>query len=183
MSSIEAEYRRYKALGEAAMMQLGDDELGASGGAGANSVTVIVCHLGGNLASRFTDFLGSDGEKPWRQRDDEFAPRDLTRSEVMARWDLGWAALFAALALLGDADLSRSIRIRAQPLLVHAALHRSLAHASYHVGQIVHIARLLRDDAFKPLSIPPGQSSAYNLAPTHETPAAHTARLARPERG
>lgn len=181
--SIEAEYRRYKALGEAAMAQLNDAELGAAEGASANPVTVIVWHLGGNLASRFTDFLTTDGEKPWRNRDDEFAARTAARTEVMARWERGWSVLFEALAQMTDADLARTITIRSQPMRVHEALHRSLAHASYHVGQIVHIAKQHRGETWHSLSIPPGQSVAYNLAPTRETPAAHAAKLAPPERG
>lgn len=183
ISSIEAEYCRYKALGEAAMNQLGDEALNAADGDVANSITVIVWHLGGNLASRFTDFLTSDGEKSWRNRDDEFAPRTATRAEIIAHWDRGWTALFEALAPMTDADLARTVTIRTQPLRVHEALHRSLAHASYHVGQIVHIAKQHRGAAWQSLSIPRGASAAYNLAPSSETPATHAARLGRRERG
>ena len=183
VSSIEAEYHRYKALGEAALSQLTDAELSAVPGDAANSVTVIVWHLGGNLASRFTEFLTSDGEKPWRNRDDEFAPRDVPRAEVMARWKRGWITLFEALAPLTDGDLTRTITIRAQPMPVHEALHRSLAHASYHIGQIVHVAKVCRGGGWKSLSIPPGQSAAYNRAATHESARAHVLKLERPERG
>lgn len=183
VGSIEAEYRRYKALGEAAMAQLTDAELNAVDGASANSVTVIVWHMGGNLASRFSEFLTSDGEKPWRNRDDEFVPRDAARADVMAHWERGWTALFEALATLTDADLARSVSIRAQPLCVHEALHRSLSHAAYHVGQIVHIAKCHRGAAWNSLSIPPGQSAAYNAAPTQESARAHALKLEPPARG
>ncbi len=183
VSSIEGEYRRYKALGESAMAQLSDAELNAVDGASANSITMIVWHMGGNLASRFTEFLTSDGEKPWRKRDDEFAPRDAARADVMAHWERGWAALFEALATLTDADLAGTVTIRAVPLLVHEALHRSLSHAAYHVGQMVHIAKCHRGGAWTSLSIPPGQSAAYNLAPTQESARAHALKLEPPARG
>lgn len=183
VSSIEGEYRRYKALGESAMAQLPDAELNAVDGASANSITMIVWHMGGNLASRFTEFLTSDGEKPWRNRDDEFAPRDAAREAVVAHWERGWAALYEALATLTDADLARTVTIRGVTLLVHEALHRSLSHAAYHVGQIVHIAKCHRGAAWTSLSIPPGQSAAYNLAPTQESARAHTLKLEPPARG
>ena len=179
VTSIEAEYRRYKALGEAAIAHLEDAELAVTDSSASNSIATIVWHLAGNLASRFTDFLTTDGEKPWRDRDAELAPRTVARAELMARWEQGWAALFDALAPLLDADLARVVTIREQPLRVHEALHRSLAHASYHVGQIVYIAKARRGDDWRYLSIPPGQSAAYNRAPSQETPKAHAASLTR----
>ena len=177
VGSIEAEYRRYKAIGEGAIAQLRDDELGVSEGAATNSVATIVWHLSGNLLSRFTDFLTSDGEKPWRDRDDEFAARTVTRTELMERWERSWNVLLDTLAALDDADLANTVTIRSQPLRVVEALHRSLAHASYHVGQIVHIGKSRRGEEWRYLSIAPGQSGEYNRAPTLETPRAHAARL------
>jgi len=173
VTSIEAEYRRYKALGEAAFGQLDEADLG-SGSAGDNSVATIVWHIAGNLESRFTGFLTTDGEKPWRQRESEFTPREgVSCAEVTRKWERGWEALFAALGTLDDANLADSVAIRGVPLTVAEALHRSLAHTSYHVGQIVYLSKRLRGSAWKSLSIPPGGSAAYNRDPSFEKPTDH----------
>jgi hypothetical protein len=129
--------------------------------------------MSGNLRSRFTDFLVSDGEKPWRHRDEEFEERTVSRDALLAKWDEGWQALFAALSGLRDDQLSSTVTIRSQPLKVHEALHRSLAHAAYHVGQIVYLGKMFQGTEWKYLSIPPGGSVAYNQAPGSEKPAAH----------
>ena len=175
IESITGEYQRYKALAEGALGQLTDSELVAAGPNGGNSIATICWHVGGNLRSRFTDFLTTDGEKPWRKRDEEFQARSVSRAELLAHWESGWRALFAALAALDDADLSRSVTIRGQPLRVDEALHRSLAHTSYHVGQVVYAARALRGADWRFLSIPPGQSEAFNAAPGPQRPAEHAA--------
>ena len=172
IESLRAEYLRYKGLAEAAIGQVSEAELVASGEGGGNSIAVICWHLGGNLRSRFTDFLTTDGEKPWRKRDEEFERRAVTRAELLNQWERGWATLLETLDTLSDADLEREVTIRRQPLRVSEALHRSLAHASYHVGQIVHVARGLRGSDWRFLSIPPGQSEQYNARPTLEKPAA-----------
>jgi hypothetical protein len=168
ISSIEQEYRRYKTLGDGALAQLADDDLVVRGATWDNSIATIVWHVAGNLESRFTEFLDSDGEKPWRNRESEFEARSVPRAELAAKWDRGWKILFDALAPLTDADLERMVAIRGQPLPVHEALHRSLAHASYHVGQIVYQAKSLRGAEWKFLSIPPGGTSEYNKNPTLE---------------
>jgi hypothetical protein len=178
IDSIRGEYLRYKALAEAAVDQLGEDELSAPGPNGGSSIAVICWHVSGNLRSRFTDFLASDGEKPWRNREEEFQARTVSRAALRAKWDEGWDALLAALATLGDEQLQRTVTIRGQPLLVHEALHRSLAHISYHVGQIVYVAKATRGRDWKFLSIPPGKSDAYNQAPAFDRPAAQQAALA-----
>jgi len=165
VASIEAEYRRYKTLGERAIDQLTDPQVADATGT-SNSIATIIWHLAGNLKSRFTDFLTSDGEKPWRDRDSEFLTRHVTRAELRAKWDDGWGVLFAALADLTDADLERTVTIRGQPHTVAEALHRSVAHASYHVGQIVYVAKALRGADWQSLSIPPGQSALFNQRPT-----------------
>jgi uncharacterized damage-inducible protein DinB len=180
ISSIEAEFGRYKALAERAMEQLSDAELVAPEPGGSNSVAVVAWHVGGNLASRFTAFLATDGEKPWRMRDGEFAERDVGREELLAFWTRGWEALLAALSDLDDGDLSRVVTIRGVELRVDEALHRALAHVSYHVGQIVYRARSLRGEAWRFLSIPPGGTEAYNRAPTRERAGQHTAELEPP---
>lgn len=169
IGSIEQEYRRYKTLGEGALSQLADAELAGRGGEASNSVATIVWHISGNLASRFTDFLTSDGEKPWREREEEFAPRDSGRDAVVQKWDAGWAVLLDTLADLTDADLDRMVSIRGRPLPVHEALHRSLAHVAYHVGQIVYVAKSLRDTEWSYLTIPPGGTAAYDRRPFMET--------------
>ena len=177
VGSIRAEFLRYKALAEGALGQVSDAELSASGGDAANSLAIICWHVAGNLQSRFTDFLTSDGEKPWRQREEEFAQRLVSREELNTKWNAGWNVLFAALSGLSDDDLTRTVTIRGQPLAVHEALHRSLAHASYHVGQIVYLARAICGDKWKYLSIPPGGSAAYNTDPRFEKSTTHAEGL------
>jgi len=161
VASIEGEYRRYKSLGENAINQLPDAQLAEAAGS-SNSIATIVWHVAGNLTSRFTDFLTSDGEKPWRDRDSEFLARQEKRAELRAKWEEGWRVLFAALSALSDADLAKTVTIRGQPHTVAEALHRSLAHTSYHVGQIVFVAKALRGADWRYLSIPPGQSSSIH---------------------
>jgi len=162
IDSIRGEYFRYKALAEAAIDQLADDDLSADGPNANNSIAVISWHIAGNLRSRFTDFLTTDGEKPWRSRDEEFHHRSVTRQELLAKWEQGWAPLLATLDQLSDGDLKRTVVIREKPLRVDEALHRSLAHLSYHVGQIVYLAKSFKGKDWKYLSIPPGQSASYN---------------------
>jgi uncharacterized damage-inducible protein DinB len=177
VESIRAEYIRYKTLAESAIAQLDDADLSREGAAEGNSIAVICWHIGGNLRSRFTEFLTSDGEKPWRKREEEFRHRSVTRAELLEIWEGGWSALLDALSRLSDNDLQRTVKIRQQPLLVHEALHRSLSHLAYHVGQIVYIAKEIRGKDWKYLSIPPGGSDAYNRAPTADRASAHADAL------
>jgi hypothetical protein len=175
--SIEAEFGRFKAAGERAIAQASDAELTAAIAPGGNSMAVLVWHVSGNFASRFTDFLTSDGEKPWRRRDEEFDQRGVTRAELLEKWQRGWDVLFGALAGLSDANLQDAITIRGVPFKVHEALHRALGHTGYHVGQIVFLAKTLRGDAWTTLSIPRGASDAYNQNPSLDRPEAHAAAL------
>ena len=177
VSSIEAEFHRYQALAESAMAQLSESELSQPGPGGNNSVVIVAWHVAGNLASRFTDFLTEDGEKSWRKRDEEFLVRTPSRTELLAHWQQGWSALFQTLAELDDASLTRQVTIRGTELLVHEALQRALAHISYHVGQIVYLAKCWRGAEWRYLSIPPGQTATYNRNPTRERADAHTAAL------
>ena len=179
ITSIRAEYLRYKALAEAAIAQLDESDLALPGANGGNSIAVVCWHVAGNLRSRFTDFLTTDGEKPWRKRDEEFQARTVSRAELLAHWERGWAVLLDTLGSLTDDDLAGTVTIRGQSLRVSEALHRSLAHASYHVGQIVYAARALRGEAWRFLCIPPGQSDMYNAQPTLEKPGAHAASTRR----
>jgi hypothetical protein len=175
--SIAGEFRRYKALGDSALAQLEDSELALQGASDGHSATVLVWHIGGNLASRFTDFLTSDGEKPWRQRDEEFVRRTVTRPELLEKWSAGWSALFNALDGLTDSHLRETVTIRGQSFEVHDALHRALAHMAYHVGQLVFLAKSIRGDSWKCLSIPLGGSEAANRNPALQDPAAHAAAI------
>jgi uncharacterized damage-inducible protein DinB len=177
LASIEAEYLRYKAMAEGTFAQLNDEELARRAGATSNSIATIVWHMSGNLASRFTDFLTTDGEKSWRQRDEEFNARQVTKDELLAKWNAGWTVLFDTLATLTDAHLSKTVVVRKQELSVIDALQRSLAHAASHVGQIMFWGKVMKGDTWNYLSIPPGQSAAYNLNPTHDKPAAHAGKL------
>jgi uncharacterized damage-inducible protein DinB len=170
IESIRGEFVRYKSLGEGAIAQLSDAELSAPPPGGGNSVATICWHIAGNLQSRFTDFLTTDGEKPWRKREEEFDDRRVTRPELLAKWDSGWSVVLSTLAGLTDADLPATVTIRQQPLLVSEALLRSLAHTASHVGQIVYAAKSMRGDAWTSLSIPRGQSAAYNQAPVKDRP-------------
>ena len=162
------EYKRYRMLGERALARIPDAMLNHVPAPDGNSAAMLVYHISGNLASRFSDFLASDGEKPWRARDEEFADRACTRIEVGAKWLAGWRVLEETLASLTEADLGRTVTIRQQPLSVHAALCRSSAHMAYHVGQLVLIARTTAVGEWESLSIPKGTSEAYNAQPTRE---------------
>jgi uncharacterized damage-inducible protein DinB len=162
VESIRKEYLVYKTLGERSITQLTDAQLSVSLAAGTNSIAAICWHISGNLKSRFTDFLTTDGEKDWRNREEEFEARSVTREALLAKWEDGWAAVLGALDGLKDDDLRRTVTIRSQPLEVHAALHRSLAHTAHHVGQIVFVAHALKGGDWTYLSIPPGQSAAFN---------------------
>ena len=171
IASIEGEFRRYKKLGDETIAQLQDNELTESGPGGGNSTAVLVWHLSGNLQSRFTDFLTSDGEKPWRNRDDEFRSRDgITRDELISKWEVGWTTLFRSLDSLTDEDLFKTVIIRNESFSVHEALHRLMAHASYHVGQMVYLGKIFRSGDWKCLSIPLGKSEEFNRNPKGQRP-------------
>ncbi|MFI5227755.1 MAG: DUF1572 family protein [Gemmatimonadales bacterium] len=162
------EYQRYRLIGEKAMAQVSDDALNRVLAPDGNSIAMLVRHIGGNLASRFTDFTASDGEKPWRDRDSEFADGTYTRRDVDEIWKRGWAAVDGALRALSDDDLEKTVAIRGQSMTVHSALCRSVTHISMHVGQIILLARILATDDWKWISIPKGESQQYNKNPTLE---------------
>jgi len=170
LSTIEGEYRRYHSQVLAALAQINADQINAPGPGGNNSVAVIVQHVSGNLRSRFTDFLTTDGEKPDRDRDSEFEEPQLTLESARALWTRGFDILFATLGSLDDSHLSATVAIRGQECSVLEALHRSLAHTASHAGQIVYLAKSLCGDSWRTLSIPRGQSAAYNRNPAFEKP-------------
>ena len=162
------EYERYKVMGERALQQIPDADLNRILYVDGNSAAMLVRHISGNLRSRFTDFLTTDGEKPWRDRETEFAAVEYDRQEMEALWAQGWEVLLRELQALHDVDLSLSVTIRGKALTVHEALCRSLAHVAMHVGQLILLARLLHQGEWQWISIPKGQSADYNLNPTME---------------
>ncbi len=161
--SIEL-FRYYKKLGERAMEQCPDEGLFATLDAESNSIAIIVKHMVGNMRSRWTDFLTSDGEKPDRHRDTEFEEPPKSRQELLASWERGWKYLFDALGGLSDADLTRTVTIRTEPHSVMQAINRQVAHYSYHVGQIVFLAKHFAAQSGKwtALTVPRKQSAQFN---------------------
>ena len=155
-------FRYYKKLAERAMEQVADEQLFAALDGEMNSVAVVVKHMAGNMRSRWTDFLTSDGEKPDRNRDTEFVDPPATREALMAAWEDGWACVFAALEPLTDSDLGRTVTIRGEPHSVMQAINRQIAHYSYHCGQIVFLAKHFQQVRWKSLSIARGQSAKFN---------------------
>ena len=154
--------RFYKRLGDRAMAQASDEALFATLDDESNSIAIIVKHLAGNMRSRWTDFLTSDGEKPDRDRDSEFEAPPKTRAELLALWESGWQLAFDALAPLTDADLSRTAYIRTEAHSVMQTIHRQVAHYSYHIGQIVYLAKHFAGRDWNSLSVPRRKSAEFN---------------------
>lgn len=155
-------FRYYKKLGEGAMAQLNDEEVLRKPNEASNSIGLIVHHLSGNMLSRWTDFLTSDGEKSWRNRESEFEESYADKQAMMAAWEKGWTCLLNALESLTPADLSKVIYIRNEGQSVLEAIQRQLAHYPSHVGQILYQAKVMKGDDFKSLSIPKGGSDSFN---------------------
>jgi hypothetical protein len=155
-------FRYYKKLGEGAMAQLSDEQLFVALDPEMNSIALIVKHMAGNMRSRWTDFLTSDGEKPDRNRDAEFEDPPATRNALMELWESGWASLFTALEPLSESDAVRTVKIRGEAHSVMQAVNRQLAHYAYHIGQIVLLAKHLQSARWKSLSVPRGQSGQFN---------------------
>ncbi|MGB0065581.1 MAG: DUF1572 domain-containing protein [Terracidiphilus sp.] len=155
-------FRFSKSLAERAMAQVTDEQLYVTLDAEANSIALIMKHMAGNMRSRWTDFLTTDGEKPDRNRDSEFVDPPATRAELLALWEDGWGRLFAAIEPLTDADLARTITIRGEAHSVLQAINRQLGHVSYHVGQIVLLAKHFASDHWQSLSVPRNQSAEFN---------------------
>ena len=155
-------FRYYKRLAERALDQVTDEQLFVTLDTEANSIAIIVKHMAGNMRSRWTDFLTTDGEKPDRNRDSEFVDPPATRSQLLAEWEDGWNRLFAAIEQLTDADLARTITIRGEAHSVVQAINRQLAHYPHHVGQIVLLAKHFAGDRWQSLSVPRNQSAEFN---------------------
>jgi hypothetical protein len=164
LDEAHRQLRGNKRLAEGAMAQLKEDELFLALEPESNSIAVIVKHMAGNMRSRFTDFLTSDGEKPDRHRDTEFELAvTTTRADLTKWWDAGWSQVFAALESLKPEDVLRKVTIRGEAHTVLQAINRQIAHYAYHTGQIVFLAKHIRCDKWKSLSIPRGQSEQYKI--------------------
>jgi len=164
VDSFVTAFQSQKQMAEKAAGQVADEKLHVALDENTNSLAVIMKHMAGNLRSRFTEFLTSDGEKANRDRDSEFVDDLHDRAALMGHWEAGWKCLFDALAPLSDGDLARNVTIRGQPHTVADALARALAHQGYHVGQIVQLARFLAKDKWETLTIPRGGSRGFNDA-------------------
>jgi uncharacterized damage-inducible protein DinB len=155
-------FQSHKAWTDKAIAQLPDDKLRIPLDANTNSIAVIMKHVAGNLLSRWTDVLTTDGEKPWRNRDDEFIDTFADRQELEAYWNRGWTCVLETLGALKPEDVARTVLIRGEPHSVPLAIARSLSHTSYHCGQIILIARILAEDNWQTITIPRGASANYN---------------------
>jgi hypothetical protein len=162
LDASSSSFRANKSWADKAIVQLPDEKLHIALDANTNSVAVIMKHVAGNLLSRWTDFLTTDGEKPWRNRDDEFVETFTSRQELLDYWNSGWQRLFEALESLKPADLGKTVSIRGEPHTVPLAIQRSLAHCGYHVGQIILIALILAGENWKTITIPRGGSAGFN---------------------
>ncbi|WP_207510301.1 DUF1572 family protein [Longitalea luteola] len=163
--------RYYKSLGEKTFDQLTDADFHFAPNEASNSIAVIIQHLSGNMLSRWTNFLTEDGEKAWRQRDEEFEVHNYSRQQLLDLWEKGWNCFLQALTALTEDDLLKTIYIREEPLSVIDAINRQLAHYPYHVGQILYIGKLLKNTGWQSLSIEKGKSELYNKSEGIKDPA------------
>lgn len=179
MSSIGKEYlatvirrlKYYKDLAEKAFEQLDEKDFHYRPNEESNSLAIIVQHIAGNMLSRFTNFLTEDGEKEWRQRDDEFEIHHYSKLEVIDLWEKGWKCCLDSLKILNEDDLLKTIYIRNEPITVIDAINRQLAHYPHHIGQILYIGKMIKGEKWKSLSIPKGQSQQYNQSSEVKDPA------------
>ncbi|WNH12056.1 DUF1572 family protein [Thalassobellus suaedae] len=162
LGSIIKQFEYYKSLGDKTFAQLSFEEMQWQSDEDSNNISIIAKHIVGNMLSRWTNFLNEDGEKEWRNRDDEFINSYNTKEEIIASWESGWSCLFKAITPLETVDLERIIYIRNQSHTVTEAINRQLAHYSYHIGQMVFLGKLLKGKDWESLSIPKGDSSKYN---------------------
>jgi len=180
LDEVRRSLRGHKRLAEGAIAQLRDEELFYQPDSESNSVAVIMKHIAGNMRSRFTDFLTTDGEKPDRHRDQEFEiTRETTRGQLTEMWEAGWKITFDTVTSLKPEDLERTVTIRGEPHNVVRALQRAIAHYAYHVGQIVFLAKHVRGADWKSLSIPRGQSEQVNASMAARKPSSSVAGESR----
>jgi hypothetical protein len=162
LKDVIKRFHFYKDMGDKTFEQLGDKDFFIQPSSESNSIAIIIQHLYGNMRSRFTDFLIEDGEKPWRNRDAEFEPMDVSKADLLSFWNAGWEGVFSALQTLHSKDLTKTVYIRQEPMTVIDALLRQLAHYAYHVGQVVYVAKMIKDAAWKTLSIPKRRAGQVN---------------------
>lgn len=162
LHSVIKQFDYYKILGEKTFDQLSDEDLFWKFNEASNSIAIIVNHLSGNMKSRWTDFLTTDGEKEWRNRDNEFEASIKSRKQLQARWNEGWNVLFKALESITGTNFTNKVYIRNQEHTIPEAINRQMMHYAYHVGQIVYIGRMIKGSDWKSLSIPKGDSLAFN---------------------
>ncbi|HSI76854.1 MAG TPA: DUF1572 family protein [Lunatimonas sp.] len=162
LQSVTQLLQDYKRTGELAIRQIPEEKIFWQYNADSNSVAIIVKHLWGNMLSRWTDFLDSNGEKSWRERDEEFEPGIATMEELWFKWEEGWRVLFAALEPLTEEDLTRIVVIGHKEHSVVDAISRQLAHYAAHIGQIIYLAKMLADKPWESLSVPKGKSPKFN---------------------
>lgn len=171
LSTVIARLKYYKNLGDKTFEQLTASDFHYQPNAASNSIAVIIRHLHGNMLSRWTNFLKEDGEKEWRQRDEEFAIKNNSKEELLELWEEGWDCFLNTLASLKKKDLKKNVTIRQEPLGVIDAINRQLAHYSYHIGQIAYIGRMIKIESWTSLSIPLNQSQAYDQSDEVKDPA------------
>jgi hypothetical protein len=162
LEKITKRFETYKELADKTFSQLEEKDFFYQPSTESNSIAIIIQHLYGNAMSRWTNFLTEDGEKEWRKRDAEFEVMDATKQDLLSFWNNAWKLILDTLNSLTEGDLTKTIYIRTEPLLVFDAILRQLAHYSYHIGQVVYIGKMLKNNAFQTLSIPKGKSSDYN---------------------
>ncbi|CAN5350516.1 DUF1572 domain-containing protein [soil metagenome] len=161
LETVKFEFRRNKQLADKAIAQLKDDEIGKCNSPESNSVEVLMQHLAGNIISRWTDFLTTDGEKEWRNRDGEFESKKMSRKDLLSQWENAWQILFNTLNSLTVDELQKEIFIRKEPMTVTQAMLRQISHYSYHVGQIVQLAKEWKGENWNTLSIPKNKSNEH----------------------
>ena len=162
LSSMQKQFAYYKSLGEKTFDQIPDEKLFWQYNEASNSIAVMVNHLWGNMMSRWTNFLTEDGEKDWRQRDMEFESVIQNKEELLRKWNEGWACVFTALDSVNEGNFDQLVYIRNQGHTIPEAMNRQLAHYAYHVGQIVYTGRMIQNQKWQSLSIPKGESKAFN---------------------
>ncbi len=160
-------FEYYKSLGDKTFEQLEEKDFFFKPSPESNSIAIIIQHMYGNMLSRWTNFLTEDGEKEWRKRDAEFEEMQISKQDLLSFWNEGWKVLLDTLKSLQPEDLTKTIHIRTEPLIVYDAIIRQMAHYPYHVGQIVQIGKMIRDKEFKSLSIPKGESQQFNQQMQH----------------
>jgi hypothetical protein len=174
LSAIINAFEANKRLADRAIAQVPDDKLHVALDPNTNSIAIIMKHVSGNLMSRWTEFLTADGEKPWRNRDDEFVDTFRSRAELLEYWERGWTCLLTAIEALKHDDLNKTMLIRGEPHSVPLALERSLGHTCYHIGQIVQVARIHAGEKWDTLTIPRGGSEQFNRSSWGQTGKSHS---------